>query len=229
MTGPAGRGQAEITILLTHTHWDHVQGLPFFTPMYLKGNVVRFYSPYPDIEERLVHQQDYRFFPVTLENMASTRHFHHMKGPVRFEDSLTVDFLPLKHPGGSYAYRFREKGSTFIFATDTEFTGGYLEQMGNKAEFFMDADLLVIDSQYTLDESFTKFDWGHTSYTMAVNCGINWRAKHLVLTHHEPGYYDFELSDILANAIEHRNNAGSNSPDISIATEGTVFQLGDGA
>ncbi len=85
--------------------------------------------------------------------------------------------------------------------------------------------MLVIDSQYTLDEAFYKFDWGHTSYTMAVNCGIKWNISKLVLTHHEPSYTDKKLTEIFCDAVHHRDIMESTKPEIFFATEGTVFDV----
>ncbi|MCU0845917.1 MAG: hypothetical protein MUC76_13440 [Spirochaetes bacterium] len=106
--------------------------------------------------------------------MASTRRFYQLKPgkPLVFDDSISVDFYPLKHPGGSFASRFRENGHTFIFATCSEVTGDYLEKTEEQTDFFHGAEPLVLDAHYTLDGLFKKFDWGHASYTMAVNCGI---------------------------------------------------------
>ena len=102
---------------------------------------------------------------------------------------------------------------------------GDLEKVGGAHDFFFNPDLLVLDSQYTLDESFFKFTWGHTSYTMAVNCGIRWRAKNLVLTHHEPSYSDIKLNQILEEAVSHRNAMKLSKPNIFLAREGMTFKL----
>lgn len=229
MKGPAGKGEGKFHIFITHTHWDHIQSIPFFYPIYIPGNELNFHSPYDDLQERLEHQQkDFRFFPASLEKTPSDKKYHILKPGEVFqpEENLKIDCHPLKHPGGSFAYRFREGNKTFIFATDAEFTGESLEQMDEEhINFFRDADLLVLDSQYTLYEAFSKFDWGHTSYTMAVNCGIRWNVKKLVLTHHEPNYSDDILLQNFNDAIEHRDSMKTSSPEIFMAREGMIFDI----
>lgn len=221
-----GKGKGELELFFTHTHWDHIQGLPFFKPVYIPGNQIRFHSPYPDLEQRLISQQMKEFFPMPFHGTASKKTFHTIKRgePIQY-GSMTMDFYPLKHPGGSYAYKFTENGKSFIFATDAEFTGDDMDLIKSMAPFFQNADMLVLDSQYTLDESFAKFDWGHTSFTMAVNCATIWNIKTLVLTHHEPAYSDAKIFEIFEGAVEHKENLGGSPLNILLAREGMELEL----
>ncbi|RHX85970.1 MBL fold metallo-hydrolase [Leptospira stimsonii] len=222
-----GKGQGRIAFFFTHTHWDHIQGLPFFKPLYIPGNELHFYSPFSDLSERFERQQATEFFPLPFSALASTKLFTCVQPgeTLDLEGDCKVNVYPLKHPGGSFAYRLEEKGKVFIFATDAEFTGEDFASVSEMKPFFQDADLLILDSQYTLDESFQKFDWGHTSYTMAVNCAVAWNVKTLVLTHHEPAYADDVLDIILQEARAHAVALGNHTLKIELAVEGNEYKL----
>lgn len=221
-----GEGGREIHIFITHTHWDHIQGFPFFVPAYIPGNTIHFYSPFPDLEERFQRQQLFDHFPQPLEGMASRKEFHLIQPSGSLSiDGLTISCFPLNHPGSSYAYRFVENGRSFIFATDAEFTMVQIDELDYYNPFFKGTDILVLDSQYTIEEAFYKFDWGHTSYTMAVNLGISWDVGELILTHHDPSYNDEKLSTIHQEALEHQKNMRNSSMKIHQAYQGMEMVL----
>lgn len=218
----------ELNVFVTHTHWDHIQALPFFKPIFFPQVKIRFHSPYEDLEERLVNQMKKEYFPIEFHDTASQKEFILFRPgeTLEFEEGkLAVEVHPLKHPGNSYAYKFIENGKIFIFATDAEFTGEDWEYIRGISPFFENADLLVIDSQYTLDESFAKFDWGHTAYTMAVNIANRWNVKNLGLTHHEPSYEDEKVYGIWKEAMEHSKELKDKKLKIHLAREGMVFKL----
>ena len=152
LKGPFGKGQGEAHVFVTHTHWDHVQGLPFFNPAYVPGNVLHFYSPYPDLQMRFEDQQREVYYPVPLDYMRSTRTWQILDPTEALEiDGVKVRLTLLSHPGGSYAYRFENDGQVFVYATDGEYHRMDTESTAHYVEFFRDADLLVFDAQYSFD------------------------------------------------------------------------------
>ncbi|MCL1833902.1 MAG: MBL fold metallo-hydrolase [Leptospirales bacterium] len=222
-------GKGELSIMITHNHWDHIQGLPFFKPIYISGNIINIYSPYKDQQDVLENQMLSPYFPARFQDTASTKKYHLIEypcvSPLQLEDDLFVSIFPLKHPQGNYAYKFMQNNKSFIFATDTEFTGAAVESSAEVKEFFKDADIVVLDSQYTLDEAFLKADWGHTSYTMAVNCAASWNVKKLILGHHEPAYSDDVLNANYLLALEHAGLLSNVDVEILLAREGMIFDL----
>jgi ribonuclease BN (tRNA processing enzyme) len=149
---------------------------------------------------------------------------HLAKAPVRI-GGAEISWMRMNHPGGSWAYRIREGGKSLVFATDSEVTDREFQGREANREFFAGTDLLILDSQYTLEESFTKFDFGHTSFTMAVNLAEEWKVKALVLFHHEPRYDDRKVHGMLRRAHWHLAQLGTGRVAIVTAQEGMELTL----
>ncbi|MCB1138126.1 MAG: MBL fold metallo-hydrolase [Leptospiraceae bacterium] len=213
-------------ILMTHTHWDHIQGWPFFAPGYIPGNHVHFHSCIPDCEERFTKQQQFEFFPLGFQDMQSEKTFHtYDQGDSFRVGDFEITTEALIHPGGSTSYRVDKEGKRFIFATDTEFYGPDLEGLIEKKKpFFKDADLLIMDAQYSLKESEQKIGWGHTAMVIAVDCAIEWGVKRLALTHHEPAHDDFTTYKLFEEAVEHNRKYGDKL-ELLLARQGDTIEL----
>lgn len=224
------KGNDELSLLFTHSHWDHVQGLMFFVPIFIPGNTIHFYSSFSDMEKRLQYQQPSTHFPVPFDDsvMAATKKFQHFPEGEEIQlHDLTVSSKAVRHPGGCYAYKFLdEQGKTFIFSSDTEFNLDTMDDIEIYIEFYRDADVLVLDTQYTFEESLQKIDWGHSSAAIATDIAIKSNVKKLILFHHDPSYDDNKMDAVTLQALKYKDMMAPDHPlEIQTAYEGLEFEL----
>jgi phosphoribosyl 1,2-cyclic phosphodiesterase len=224
-----GRGKGVATMLFTHTHWDHVQGIPFFVPFYIKGNRFNIYSPFDDIKARIEYQQVFSHFPVNLDYMFATKEFFILEKESEFYlNDIKIVNKRMRHPGGCFGYRFEEDGKVFVFTSDCEFNIDEIDSIETYADFFRDADVIVFDAQYTFEDSvINKVDWGHSSASIAIDIATRFNIKKLILWHHDPDHSDEKLDSVLSNAKTYMNMDRKRRSDIEIevAYEGMEFNL----
>ena len=220
------KGKADLNMFFTHSHWDHIQGLVFFVPFFVPGNKVTIHSSFEDIEERLRYQQKKTHFPITFDEFSANIRFNYFRegDPIKVK-GLEVTTKSVRHPGGNYTFKFKEKinneEKTFIFCSDAEFNLETLENIVQYTDFFRDADVLVFDTQYTFEESLRKIDWGHSSASIAADIAIKSNVKVLVLFHHDPSHDDEKMDDVTLQAIKYKNLLAHNQNlEIKTAYEG---------
>ncbi len=222
-----GKGQGRAHIFFSHTHWDHILGVPFFVPFYIKGNRFDIYSPHPNIRERLVKQQDKEFFPVPFKAFSATIDFPDMGEKTNVEIGKTnIAWKEMYHPGKSFAYRVDFNGKSLIYATDAEYKKLSMEYLKPVVDFFHGADVLIFDAQYTFSEGLEKEDWGHSSTFIGVDLAVEAKVKKLVFFHHEPTYSDFKLMDIFGQTEKYLKLLGAKTPpQLMLAREGLTLDL----
>jgi phosphoribosyl 1,2-cyclic phosphodiesterase len=234
MDGPFGRGKGHANLFLSHYHWDHLQGWPFFKPAYVEGNAFDLYARHPNPLERLRQQQEAPFFPpAAWEDMRATLRTHQLDTrPITLCDGrVKVSSLELSHPSRAYAYRFEADDKVFVYASD----GAYLDlddlSLRPFIDFYQDADLLIFDAQFTLSESFEKRTWGHSSAVFGVELACQANVRKLALFHHDPGADDSLLEAMLKVGMDYGANPNSsvrrkpNQVELFLAREGMTVEL----
>jgi len=211
-------------VFLSHFHWDHLQGLPFFGPGYNPSVTMNFYTPFPDVEKILCGQMVTPYFPIALEAMGSKKTFNQLKDKVKVA-GRTVSYKRMNHPGGSYAYCVNDNGKRIIYSTDTELTTVDFEKTEENTSFFKGADLIIIDCQYTLGEAIEKYNWGHSAFSLAVDFAANWGIKRMVMFHHDPSYDDHKLYGILQSARWYLERMNIKGIELFLAYEGMEISL----
>ncbi|MEW5722167.1 MAG: MBL fold metallo-hydrolase [Thermodesulfobacteriota bacterium] len=222
-----GRGQGTAHFFISHTHWDHIQGFPYFVPAFVPGNKLFIYSPKKNIKERFrIQQSDQDMFPVKLEDMPAQLEFVPITAEGVVLDGVKVDGIVLHHPGGSWAYRVRTKDKTLVYATDGEYRDLSQNALQPYLEFFSGADALVFDSMYTFSESVTREGWGHSTSLVGVDLAVKTGVKRLILFHHEPTYNDEQLRDIVEKTIQYYSLVREQGElEIILAVEGNELEI----
>ncbi len=227
MEDRGGRPGAHIHLLFSHLHWDHVQGFPFFIPAYIEGNRISIYGGHPGIEKTLRAQQGEPGFPVNFKHLKAEFDFNRLSPDEDFEImGIRIRMKTQYHPGGSFGYRFEKNGKTVVYSTDCEHKSSTALTDMAFVEFFRNADLLIMDAQYTFaDANSVKEDWGHSNNIVAVELSGLAGVKTLCLFHQEPVLDDFALESFLEDTRNFARIAEYSPREIIMAWDGLRFEL----
>ncbi len=228
LAGGAPAAAKVYNIFISHLHWDHIQGFPFFPPLFDPAAEINIFGGHEDLREAFTAQQEAPFFPVPLKAVRARLNFRTLK-PDRPYDIAGCKVRPIaqSHPGGSYGYIFERGGKKVVYSTDSE----HKSQSDNAGypflKHFKDADLLILDAQYTLLDAIDKKEnWGHSSNLLAVELAVRSGARSLCLFHNEHTFDDEKLYKFLSNTEKYlRLYAPSSRIEVLMAYDGLHLML----
>jgi phosphoribosyl 1,2-cyclic phosphodiesterase len=201
-----GKDPISLTLLNTHTHWDHIQGFPFFAPAYMKGNRLRVIgrNPKPTTLKSIFEKQmdGSHCFPVPLGAMQADISFEHLdpEGQLEFMvGDVSISTCPTNHPGGCLAYRFETPKGRLVFLSDHETAGNDEKRI---LDFIRDAEILIADTQYTPKEMESRRGWGHGCINGVVSLALQADVKNLFMCHHDPLHDDNFIDQMVQDACQ---------------------------
>jgi phosphoribosyl 1,2-cyclic phosphodiesterase len=216
-------------IFISHLHWDHLMGFPYFTPMYLPGNRIIIHGCHPHIEAAFRLQMTAPCFPVDYSQAGAKIEFDIMTpGQTQYIAGVNVTPKLQLHAGDSYGYRFDSIDRSVVYSTDSEHKLESSEEREGFVKFFAKADLVIFDAMYSLAEAVSvKADWGHSSNMVGVELCQSAKAKRLALFHHEPMHDDNQLSRLFAETrrLEEITRHGQDPLEVISAYDGLTVNL----
>jgi phosphoribosyl 1,2-cyclic phosphodiesterase len=236
-------GPISADILLTHTHWDHIQGFPFFAPLFMPGNHFAVYGPekcHLSLHDVLSGQMEHHYFPVELDQLAARITYQDLTEGTHAISGLKVSAQHMNHPSPTLGYRIESQGHSVLYLSDHEpyaegvwregAEAGRLESIqepGDRrhAELMKDADVLIHEAQYTPEEYPAKRNWGHSTYAYVVELAAAAGVRRLFLTHHDPAHDDALVAEIEKRAQRLAQELGSGM-EVACAYEGCQIEVG---
>ena len=215
-------------VFMSHLHWDHIMGFPFFVPVYIPGNTIRIYGCHDVLEEAFRRQHAVPSFPVDFSQLGARIEFVRLDTGVSYDIAgLRVRAMRQRHVGDSYGFRFEHQGKVLVYSTDSEHKLEDRAVTDEFVEFFRDADLVIFDAMYSLADAITvKEDWGHSSNVVGVELCQLARAKHLCMFHHDPASDDEQLAAMLRDTRRYEEiTRGDVRLEVSTAYDGMDIVL----
>lgn len=233
-------GGIEASLFFSHTHWDHIQGFPFFLPAYQATTTLQVYEIARDDERfarLLLSQMRDDFFPVSFGDLGAAlvpRYFENRRTEI---NGVTIRYLEQPHPGRSFAYRIEQDDHSVVYATDSELDRLIDNRDSSRrnwdewrvlprelTDFVRGASLLIADAQYTDDEYEKKVGWGHSRVHTVVDLAVAAGVQRLALFHHDPQHSDDHI-DIIVDAARHRAKVRGSDLDVFAARESLVLKI----
>lgn len=235
MSGTMGRGKGPFHIYMTHFHWDHIIGLPFFTPHFVPGMEIHYYAVHPELEQNIRSLFRKPFFPVPFEALQAKIHFHVLEPRKSIKiDDFTVTPYKLDHPDPCWGLKVEAGGKTYAHCVDTEGTRVTREDLGEDLPLYQNVDLMYFDAQYTFPELAEKANWGHSAAQVGLDIAFREGIKQVLFSHHDPGATTSQVLELKRQTKEYYDwrlaEAKSNSESISeviwdFAWEGSEIKL----
>lgn len=219
---------ARFHLFLTHGHWDHLLGIPFFDPIYHEDTEI-LVDGWPPAFQAMTRVFDSHmgdgFFPVAFEQLkASINYINRLvTGPLDL-DGVQIDAIHLNHPQGGLGFRIREGAHTMVFITDNELGAAQGARTPEFIKFAKGCDLLIHDAQYLPSDLLERRGWGHSSYEEVVPLALEAEVRSLLLTHHDPSRSDIEVKEIIGLAQQLAEAQGQ-PLQIDAAREGACYRL----
>ena len=214
-------------LFLSHFHWDHINGFPFFDHAFNPNLEIQVYSHQKDAQKYFYNQMSEPYSPPSVApSITKNIVFNNLQEDKQFFiDDIKVNSHKMRHPGDSYSFSFEVNGKKFVYATDVELKSTDFSSQTDGQEVFRNADVIVIDSQYNVQEVYRKENWGHSAFCYVIDFAIFWNIKNIYLFHHEPTYDDRKLDSILQAARWYAQYIGHSDIHIEMAKESLEVEL----
>ena len=235
MTGATGRFRGPFHIYLTHFHWDHLIGLPFFAPHFIPGSEIHYYAVHEDLEKLIRGLFQRPYFPVPFEALKAKIFFHKLspREPMQIGDFQITPY-ELDHPDPCWGLKVQLGDKAYSHCVDTEGTRVTPEELGLDLPLYQNVDLMYFDAQYTLPELAEKANWGHSAAQVGLEIALREGIKKVLFAHHDPGAGIGQIIDLKRQTQEYYESRqkmfaenGESTPQVEwdFAHEGLEIKL----